>query len=233
MMDDAAVFSVLSKCFAPVSESEWKQLTAPHAWDQFLGSVRFILQNGGSFGGDLSQVERARSNHAPLQDFLADGEVNALFCPPTYDEKRQFFARHFTGGLPESALPIESLYTPWDDLDASSPFGAHDGMYMGRSARYMSALVEQLGLSIPPEYSDKPDHLALELDVIAVMLRSGMTSEARTFLRERFAWLTDYRKKLIGLGKEASFFVSLVDVLIGFCAEQAEADSPKGARARR
>ena len=61
------------------------------------------------------------------------------------------------------------------------------------------------------------------------MLRSGMTSEARTFLRERFAWLTDYRKKLIGLGKEAGFFVGLVDVLIGFCAEQAETASPKGA----
>lgn len=228
MMDDAAVFSVLSKCFACVSEDEWERLTAPHAWDDFLGSVRFILQNGGSLGGDLSQVERARSNRAPLQDFLADGEVDALFCPPTYHEKQQFFARHFTGGLPESALPIESLYTPWDDAGAASPFGKRDGMYLGRSARYMSALIEQLGLSVPSEYSDKPDHLALELDVVAVMLRSGMTSEARVFLGERFGWLTDYRRKLIKLGREASFFACLVDVLIGICAEQEEC-SPKNA----
>lgn len=110
MLDDAAVFSILSKCFAPVDKAEWENLSAREAWAEFLDGARFILQNGGSLGLDKSPADYRRGNHAPLQDFLSECEVCALFCPPTYEEKRQFAARHFTGGLPESALPIESLY---------------------------------------------------------------------------------------------------------------------------
>ena len=110
MMDDAAVFSILSKCFAPVDKAEWENLSAREVWAEFLDGARFILQNGGSLGLDKSPADYRRGNHAPLQDFLSECEVCALFCPPTYEEKRQFAARHFTGGLPESALPIESLY---------------------------------------------------------------------------------------------------------------------------
>ena len=32
MLDDAAVFSILSKCFAPVDKAEWENLSAREAW---------------------------------------------------------------------------------------------------------------------------------------------------------------------------------------------------------
>ena len=86
----------------------------------------------------------------------------------------------------------------------------------------MSALAERLGFGIPSEFSDCPDHLALELDMVAVLLRSGMVDEARTFLSERFNWLTAYRRRLINLGSEANFYVCLCDLLIGIVAEQVE-----------
>lgn len=222
MLDDAAVFSILSKCFAPVDKTEWENLSARKAWAEFLDGARFILQNGGSLGLDKSPADYRRGNHAPLQDFLSECEVCALFCPPTYEEKRQFAACHFTGGLPESALPIESLYVNTAKAgDLLSPVDGK-GMYLGTSARYMSALAEQLGFGIPSEFSDCPDHLALELDMVAVLLRSGMVDEARTFLSERFSWLTAYRRRLINLGSEANFYVCLCDLLIGIVAEQAE-----------
>ena len=222
MLDDAAVFSILSKCFAPVEKAEWEKLSAREAWAEFLDGARFILQNGGSLGLDKSPADYRRGNHAPLQDFLSECEVCALFCPPTYEEKRQFAARHFTGGLPESALPIESLYVNTAKAgDLLSPVDGK-GMYLGTSARYMSALAERLGFGIPSEFSDCPDHLALELDVVAVLLRSGMVDEARTFLSERFNWLTTYRRRLINLGSEANFYVCLCDLLIGIVAEQVE-----------
>ena len=222
MLDDAAVFSILSKCFAPVDKAEWENLSAREAWAEFLDGARFILQNGGSLGLDKSPADYRRGNHAPLQDFLSECEVCALFCPPTYEEKRQFASRHFTGGLPESALPIESLYVNTAKAgDLLSPVDGK-GMYLGTSARYMSALAEQLGFGIPSEFSDCPDHLALELDMVAVLLRSGMVDEARTFLSERFNWLTAYRRRLINLGSEANFYVCLCDLLIGIVAEQAE-----------
>lgn len=224
MIDDAAVFSILSKCFVAGDEAEWAELTAPDAWAEFLDGVRLILQNGRILGDDASVFERMRAKRAPLQDFLAQDEVDALFCPPSYEGKCRFIARHFTGGLPESAMPVESLYASWDALDVSpcscSGDGKHGGRYLGKSAQYMRALVERMGMTVPKQYSDMPDHLALELDAVAVMLRSGMANEARMFLAERFFWLADYRKRLLRVGERARFYVCLVDVIIGFCAEQ-------------
>ena len=61
---------------------------------------------------------------------------------------------------------------------------------------------------------------------MAVLLRSGMDAEARQFVAERFDWLTDYRLKLLKLDDDARFYISLVDVILGICAEQrAESES--------
>lgn len=225
MMDDAAVFSVLSKCFGPVDRDEWKQLTRSAAWAEFTDAVRCLLQDDRAFGTQVSPVKRSHGR-VPMQEFLSENEVNELFCPPLYEEKQAFAARHFTGGLPQSAVPVESLYTDWEVPGKVNPvIGKQKGLYLGASARYMRALVEQLGLEVPPAYADCPDHLALELDLVAVLLRSGMGAEARQFMAERFGWLTDYRLKLLSLDDDVRFYVGLVDVILGICAEQrAEAD---------
>ena len=226
MADDAAVFSVLSKCFGSVEADEWKQLTRSAAWADFTDSVRRLLQDDHQFGKQTSPSKRLRGR-APMQEFLSENEVNELFRPPLFEEKQRFAARHFTGGLPQSAVPVESLYTDWETSGNVNPLiGKQKGLYLGASARYMRALVEQLGLKVPPEYADCPDHLALELDLVAVLLRSGMDAEARQFLAERFCWLTDYRLKLLKLDDDdARFYIGLVDVILGICAEQrAEAE---------
>ena len=45
-------------------------------------------------------------------------------------------------------------------------------------------------------------------------------------MAERFDWLTDYRLKLLKLDDDARFYISLVDVILGICAEQrAESES--------
>lgn len=222
MLDDAAVFSVLSKCFAPIEQGEWEQLTKNTLWSEFLDGARRIMQ--GPLGAHVNRTQRMRIEHCPLQEFLSAGEVNELYCPPTFEEKRSFAARHFTGGLPESALPIESLYVGQGRPIGSSPLEARGGgRYLGESARYMRSLVGQLGLSVPEEFSACPDHLALELDVVAVLVRSGMVEDARVFLSERFGWLTAYRMRLLALDEDARFYIGLVDVLLGMCAEQADA----------
>lgn len=223
MVEDAAVFSVLSKCFGPVDEAEWKHLTDSAEWSEFLDGARRLMQDDRTMGRELSPMQRMRAkrDRCPLQDFLSAGEVDALYCPPTFAEKRSFSAQHFTGGLPESALPVESLYTAWERPGATDTmFGNAKNMYLGQSARYMNSLCKQMGLEVPSEFSASPDHLALELDVVAVLVRSGMVSEARTFLAERFEWLTAFRMKLIKLPDDARFYIGLVDVLLGIRAEQ-------------
>lgn len=224
MLDDAAVFSVLSKCFGPVEKDEWKQMTRSAAWGDFTDGVRRLLQDDSAFGKQVSLFKRSRGR-VPMQEFLSDNEVDELFCPPLYEEKQQFAARHFVGGLPESAIPVESLYAGWASLKRENPLASkHEGQYLGASARYMRALIEQLGLEVPPAFADCPDHLALELDLVAVLLRSGMDAEARQFMAERFEWLTDYRLKLLSLDDDARFYISLVDVILGICAEQRAED---------
>ena len=171
-MEYDEMFTVLSMCFAPVGQDEWKQLVDGPLWSDFLDAARRGLQDDDALGEPTSPIARVRSR-CPLQEFLSAGEVKALFTPPTYDEKRLFAARHFTGGLPESAVPAESLYTTWSNGSLPSPFSKAEGMYQGDSARYMRDLVERMGMRVPPEFSACPDHLALELDLAAVLLRRG------------------------------------------------------------
>lgn len=221
MMEDGAVFSVLSKCFAPLDEDDWKRITSYPAWSEFLDGARRLLQDERIFGSQLSPLERARKR-CPLQEFLSAGEVHALFLPPPFEEKQAFAARHFTGGLPSSALPVESLYTSWSSLpDEQTPFSQAQGFYLGDSARYQRALVESLGLQVPDAFANCPDHLALELDVIAVLLRSGLQKEARSYLTERFDWTSAYRMRLLTLDDDdARFYIGLIDVLLGIRAQQ-------------
>ena len=77
--------------------------------------------------------------------------------------------------------------------------------------------------AIPVSYTHLaacPDHLALELDLLAVMLRSSMNRQAEVFFLERFDWLTEYRRRLVDLGSDADFYVGLIDVIMGIRAQQ-------------
>ena len=223
MMEDEAVFSVLAQCFGPVDESSWNQLAGSSLWSDFLDGARRAMQDA-ELGVQAAPAARARKR-CPLQEFLSSGEVNALFAPPTYEEKQAFAARHFTGGLPESAVPVESLYRTWSAGAAPAPFSQQQGLYLGDSAHYLRELVERLGMEVPPAFAACPDHLALELDLVAVMLRSGMREEARQFLAERFAWLTAYRMRLLALEDDARFYIGLVDVILAIRAPQTTADA--------
>ncbi len=221
-MEYQDVFSVVAKCFAPVERGEWTRLTSAVVWSEFLDAARSALQDARP--STASSRARLRfEGPCPLQEFLAVGEVNALFCPPTFAEKQAFAARHFTGGLPASALPIESLYVRKNGV-AASGIARHDGAYLGEPALYMRDLIVRMGLSASPAFASCPDHLALELEMEAELLERGMVEEARQFFVERFEWLTCYRMKLLELDDDARFYIGLVDVLMGVWAKHIPED---------
>lgn len=225
MMDDATVFSITSHCFTQTEREEWNRLISGPIWTDFLDSVRDLTQVGRRLGDTCAPITHLEPSR-PLQDALSECEVEALFVPPSYEEKHSFAARHFTGGLPESALPVESLYVGWHgSTHSESPSFQSKGFYLGDTAMYMADTIEAMGGSIPAEFSACPDHLCLELDLVAVLLRASMVAEARQFVVDRLGWLTAYRMKLLSLKDDASFYIALVDVLITIRAQlTAESD---------
>lgn len=95
------------------------------------------------------------------------------------------------GGMPLAALPVESLYKPWDGRAGSAK-----GMYLGPSAAKMTALFGALDLELPREFSAMPDHLSLLLETLSVFLDARNVSEAAEFVCAHLDWLADYRVAL-------------------------------------
>ena len=60
MMEDEVMFSVLSTCFAPVDEDEWKRVVAGTAWPDFLDAARRALQDDGALGTSPTPISEAR-----------------------------------------------------------------------------------------------------------------------------------------------------------------------------
>ncbi len=118
-------------------------------------------------------------------------------------------------GLSVAVVPVESLYVTWTSNPERGAFAGRTGLYLSDAALYMRDLIESLGLSVPVSFSATPDHLTLELEMMSFLLDAGMVQEAHEFLIERFAWLTTYRLKLVEAGREAVFFLAIVDALLG------------------
>lgn len=218
-MDDVRLFEVLAQCFGPVSQDEWECTTDTSQWHATLSRLRTLLHNGEAFG--MPAVPARSGTAVSLQECLSETEVNALFAPPTFEEKQAFAACHFTGGLPDSALPVESLYVDWTQDPARGPFAGQKGLYLSDVALYMRDLIASLGRVVPQQLSASPDHLSLELECVSLLLEADQIENARQLLIERTAWLTAFRMKLVALGDTALFYLALVDVLLGIRTQQA------------
>lgn len=221
--NDASVFSTIAKYFAPTDEQDWSAATGQEAWTLFLDQVRRRVQDGRRFGENSAPVELAHRQR-PLQAFLCDNEVRALYAPPSFAEKEAFAAKYLIGGLPVSAMPVESIYVRWTNGRSSGPFSSHEGLYVADSALYMKDLLARLDVELPAPLASYPDHLSVELELVALLLDAGLVPEARSFVAERFDWLTNYRLQLVALGEEALFALALVDVVLAIRASLAEED---------
>lgn len=206
-MDKADVLETIALAFAKCDYETWTSVTGCAVWAAFLEGCRDAVR------ADVGK-------NPELVDLMDRSEVNAIHNPPTFSSKQHFAACHFTGGLPVSAVPVESLYQSKDcEAMSFAREAVCAGHYGGRSAAYMSQLVQSLGLSIPDEFQAYPDHLALESDMAALLFRSGADAQAESFIVERFPWIAFYRMHLVLLHSEdALFYVGLLDVLMGMMA---------------
>ena len=195
-MQTSYALGTIAQLFVAQDSDSYTELTNTEAWAQFL-----------------AQAE------------AAGAATDAVSEPLTFEDHDLFCRRHFTGGLPASALPVESLYENNSHVSQSSLCQtAPRGTYMGSSAQYMQKLITALGFGLPTQFNATPDHLSLECDVAAFLQESGQGQNAAEFMAERFLWLPAYKERLSELHDDTKlFFMGLVDVLMACAASHTEA----------
>ena len=196
-MQTSYALGTIAQLFVAQDKDGYAELTNTEAWSQFLAQAEAI--------------------GVPTE---------AISEPLTFEEHDLFCRRHFTGGLPASALPVESLYSVNNSHVSQSTLcqPAPRGTYMGSSAHYMQELITALGFDLPLQFNATPDHLSLECDVAAFLQDSGQDQNAAEFMAERFLWLSAYKERLSQLqGASKLFFMGLVDVLMACAAPHTEA----------
>lgn len=179
-MAGAIILRTLSCVFGPVEKTEWDSLVDPASWQAFLAELRELV-------GDDS-----------FEDLLS--------TPPAFEDHRAFASKCLVGGLPTSALPVESLYFQEE--------GADGPRYLQKPALYMRHLIEGAGLEVPCAFVAAPDHLSLELEMAAMYLELGLVIQAKQLLRERSEWLPSYRSKLESLPTCPPFYIACVDAVV-------------------
>lgn len=182
--------------FMEADENAWYDYCSNVAWNDVLES----------FDSLLTRVDAQLD--AESRDALAE--------LPSYEQHVSFAAKHFTGGLPQSALPVESLYV---GKDAAIDDPIDGPCYLQQTAYYMRELATRFCVSIPEKLAAMPDHLAVELAIGARLLdtvesdssdnRSVSIADARDYLSTRFAWLDKYRSHLKEIPAIPAFYPAL------------------------
>lgn len=116
------------------------------------------------------------------------GDALAL---PTWQARSSFQNELLVPGMPLAAMPVESLYKAWSAQEGNA-FGATRGLYLGDPARHLDAVYEQLDIHVPEAFASMPDHLTLELELLALLLVAENDAAARQLATDHFDWLGDY-----------------------------------------
>lgn len=188
-MGESSVLRTLSCVFGPFDRELWLELTKEDGWSAFLDDARAMASAGEAM--------------PPSSDSVFSG----LLVAPDAEAHERFASRCLTGGLPTSAVPVESFYFVGED-------GCRSARYLQEPALYMESVFGSLGLEIPRAFAAMPDHLSLELEIAALCWDLDLADQARLFLRERTKWLSAYRRRLAEVTGSAGFYVCCIDLIL-------------------
>lgn len=178
--------------------------TEPEVWEE-IGS--------GRWAAELRQCLAALGLPLSVPDCLGA-------CPPEAAEREYVL----TFMQPNRSLrPIESLFKPWTaDPTAELPLAREKGWLGGDPAAHLRDLYAALGVEIPRELHHAPDHLALELSMMGLLVEHGSREQQEQFRSQHLDWLPE----LATAAQErqaAPTYQALFTLIAEFVAADAEA----------
>ncbi len=136
----------------------------------------------------------------------------AGFAGEAVADLQKEYTRLFSGPKKCVSL-IESSYKPWTtDPACRLLFARERGLLMGDSALHMAALFQSAGLEAPEEFGACPDHLVLELELLALLYRATTDREVKQFVGDHLDWIPEMKKKLMEC-QPHPFYRSAVEAL--------------------
>ncbi|MDR2197313.1 MAG: molecular chaperone TorD family protein [Coriobacteriales bacterium] len=229
----------LLDCFSlfylrPEPES-WARFEDAGTWRCFIDTIRQLLTDTQASKNPLLQRLSEKAG------FTFD--LGVLSQAPRFEAQMDFARRHLVGGLPTSVLPIESFYRCWTHQDSTSLAFAHQrGLYHSDAAAHMTSLLERFELTVTGDALLPPDHLAIELSFLAVLLRHGSNADIRIFIDDHLSWLPSYIDTLLdrippSQGKHRPIDTSqafiAITILLNACLERLRETRPKSEPARQ
>ena len=157
----SAVYNLLALPLTPPEPAAW----APICTGEWASALAAALRGQGA-GLNLPPTLGAR----PFA--VAEMEYHRAFQPPCL------------------LHPIESVHKPWTTQpDAALPIARQKGWLGGDAAAHLRSLFAAAGVSIPAGW--EPDHLALELELMGLLLESGANEQAELFRAQHLDWLEE------------------------------------------
>lgn len=110
--------------------------------------------------------------------------------------------------------PIESLYKKWtDDPTAAIPIAHKTGYLFGDPAIHMQHLYKEYQLEIPEHFKNMPDHLGLQVEFLAFLIKYSTMVQVEQYLNDHFDWLDTFKNNL-QLVNDSDFYVCITNQLI-------------------
>lgn len=123
------------------------------------------------------------------------------------------YARLFDQWEGEKISLVESTYKPWTmDKECRMVFAASKGLFMGDCALHMREIYQQLSLEVPEAFRSMPDHLVLELELLALLYKSASNAQIERFIGDHLDWIPEL-KGAIEKSNPHPFYRNAVELL--------------------
>ncbi|MCL4424333.1 MAG: molecular chaperone TorD family protein [Firmicutes bacterium] len=108
------------------------------------------------------------------------------------DDLTNRYWESFESPLGRRVYLIESYYRTWTaDPTSESPIAGRQGFLMSDHALHMQGLLALAGMTVPPGFEGRPDHLSLELEFMSLLCRDAAREAQAQFFGDHLTWVKE------------------------------------------